>query len=84
MNEIEFIKKLDAAAGDAAPIDVTDRILRRIRTAQVHAADSAPMWLAAICSTLAAAAILLVAFQSMSGLQDPFGDLLTPLWTAFQ
>jgi len=84
MKEIEFIQKLDAATGEPAPIDVSDRVLRRIRTGQAVATDSATLWLPALLSTLAAAAVLLIAVQSISGLQDPFSDLLTPLWTAFQ
>jgi hypothetical protein len=82
MNEIEFIQKLDAAAGDGPPIDVSNQVLRRIRTER--AADSRPMWLAAVISTLAAAAILLITVESYSGLQDPLGDLLSPVVTVFQ
>jgi hypothetical protein len=84
MNEIEYIQKLDAAAGETPAVDLSDKVLRRIRTARAQVSDSGPMWLAALFSTLAAAAVLLLAVQSFSGLQDPFGDLLTPLWTAFQ
>ncbi len=84
MNEIEFIQKLDAAAGDAPAVDVSDRVIRRIRLAGSHASESGPMWLAAVVSALAAAAVLVVAVQTFSGLQDPFGDLLTPVLTAFQ
>jgi hypothetical protein len=84
MSEIEFIQKLDAASGNAPSIDVADKVIRRIRLARPGATGSGPMWLAAMMSALAAAAVLLVAVQSFSGLQDPFGDLLTPVWTAFQ
>jgi hypothetical protein len=84
MNEIEFIQKLDAAAGDAPTMDVSDRVIRRIRLARPQGSESGPMWLAALVSALAAAAVLLVAVQTFSGLQDPFGDLLTPVLTAFQ
>jgi len=84
MNEIEFIKKLDAASGRPPEIDVADRVMRQIRSARIRAVESSPMWFGALLSGLAAAAVLLVALQTFSGLQDPFGDLLTPLWTAFQ
>jgi hypothetical protein len=84
MNEIEFIQKLGAAAGEGQPVDVSDRVIRRIRLARSHASESGPMWLAALVSALAAAAVLIVAVQTFSGLQDPFGDLLTPVLTAFQ
>jgi hypothetical protein len=84
MSETEFIKKLDAATGPPPAMDVSDQVLRRIRTARAQASESAPMWIAALFSTLAAAAVLLLAFQALSGLQDPFGDLLTPVLTAFQ
>jgi len=84
MSEIEFIQKLDAAAGDPATADVSDKVMRRIRSGLSSASDSRPMWLAALVSTLAAAAVLVIAVQAFSGLQDPFGDLLTPVWTAFQ
>jgi hypothetical protein len=85
MNEINHIKRLDAvSAGGAPEIDVADGVLRRIRTERIESADAGPMWIGAIVSTLAAAAVLLVAVQTFTGLQDPFGDLLTPLWTAFR
>jgi hypothetical protein len=84
MNEIEFIQKLDAAAGDGQPVDVSDRVIRRIRSTRPRTSESGPMWLAALVSALAAAAVLIVAVQTFSGLQDPFGDLLTPVLTAFQ
>jgi hypothetical protein len=84
MNEIEFIKKLDGASADPPPMDVSDEVLRRIRTGRAAASDPTSLWLPALLSTLAAAAILLLAVQTLSGLNDPFSDLLTPLWTAFQ
>jgi len=85
MNEIEYIKKLDAAASaQSQPLDVTDNVLRRIRTMHLHAADSTPMWIGVIFSTVAAAAVFVLAFQSLTGFQDPFGDLLNPLLTAFR
>jgi hypothetical protein len=85
MNEIEFIKKLDAVAStQSQPLDVTDNVLRRIHTARTAPADSTPMWIGVIFSTLAAAAVFIFAFQSLTGFQDPFGDLLNPLWTAFR
>jgi hypothetical protein len=83
MDEIEFIKKLDAAVDDGPAVNVSDRVLRRIRITKAQASDSGPMWIAALVSTLAATAVLLLAIQSFSSLQDPFGDLLTPLWTTF-
>lgn len=82
MNEIEFIQKLDSAAGDGPTVDVSNQVIRRIRT--TRAGDSRPMWFAAAISALAAAAVLMIAVQSMSGLQDPLGDLLTPITTVFQ
>jgi hypothetical protein len=84
MNEIEYIKKLDAAADSARPIDVTARVLRQIRSTPVRLPDPQPMWIGAILSTLAAAAVLMLAFHAFSGLQDPFSDLFTPLLTAIQ
>ena len=84
MNEIEHIQKLDAAAGKVPPVDVSTRVLREIRVARSRASDTKPLWLAALVSGLAAAAVVLIAAQTFSGLQDPFGDLLTPVLTAFQ
>jgi anti-sigma factor RsiW len=84
MNEIEFIKKLDAASGPPPEIDVADRVMRQIRLTHIRAVESSPMWIGALLSAVAAAAVLLLALQAFSGLQDPFGDLLTPLLTAFQ
>jgi hypothetical protein len=84
MNEIEYIKRLDIAAGSGEPIDVTDRVLRQVRPAPLRIPESPPMWIGALLSTLAAAVVFLIAFQALSGLQDPFGDLFTPLLTVFQ
>jgi hypothetical protein len=84
MNEIEFIKKLDSASADPPPMDVSDHVIRRIHFGRAAAPDAGSLWLPALLSTLAAAAVLLLAVQTLSGLNDPFGDLLTPLWTAFQ
>ena len=84
MNEIEFIKKLDNAMPDPLPMDVSDQVIRRIRSGRAAIANTDSLWLPALLSTFAAAAVLLVAVQTLSGLNDPFGDLLTPLWTAFQ
>ena len=84
MNEIELIRKLDAAAGEMPPVDVSNRVLREIRVARSRSADTKPLWIAALVSGLAAAVVVLVAAQTFSGLQDPFGDLLTPVLTAFQ
>jgi anti-sigma factor RsiW len=84
MKEIELIQKLDAAAGPPPEIDVADQVLRRIRTARAQAPQSGPMWIAALISSVAAAAVLLIALQSVSALQNPLGDLLTPMWTVLQ
>ena len=86
MKEIEYIRKLDATAGNPPPMDVSSSVLRRIRTARAVsvASDSGPMWIAAALSTLAAAAVLLIAVHAYSGMQDPFSDLLTPLSTVLQ
>lgn len=84
MNEIDHIKKLDAAAGDAPEVNVADNVIRRIRTQQRSNAESRPLWMAALLSSLAAAVIAFVAIQSFAGLQDPLGDLFTPVWTTFQ
>jgi hypothetical protein len=84
MNEIDHIKHLDAASGEGTPIDVTDRVLRQIRSMHIRAAEPSPMWIGAILSAIAAAAVLMLAFHAFSGLQDPFGDLFTPLLTTFQ
>jgi hypothetical protein len=84
MNEIQRIQQLDARIPEPPPIDVSAQVLRAIRQRQSAATEPAPMWLAALLSTLAAAAVLLITLQSVSGVQDPFNDLLTPVWTAFQ
>jgi len=84
MSEIEFIQKLDAASGEGPSVDVSDRVMRRIRLARSHVSESGPMWLAALISAVAAAAVLIIAVQAFSGMQDPFGDLLTPVLTVFQ
>jgi hypothetical protein len=84
VNEIEFIKKLDAAAGEAPEVNVADGVIRRIRSQQRPEAESGPMWVAALLSSLAATVMVVIALQTFSGLQNPFGDLLTPVWTTFQ
>ena len=84
MNEIEHIQKLDAAAGKVPPVDVSTRVLREIRVARSRITDAKPLWFAALVSGLAAAAVVLVAAQTFSGLQDPLGDLLTPVLPAVQ
>jgi anti-sigma factor RsiW len=84
MNEIETIQKLDAAMGEGAPVDVTQRVMREIRAGARAAQTPRPMWIAAVVSAVAAAAVLVVAAQTFSGLQDPMGDLLTPVMTALQ
>ena len=84
MNEIEFIKKMDGAAGDGAAVNVADDVIRRIRVERSAQAEARPMWGAAILSGLAAAVVAFIAVQSFTGLQNPFGDLITPVWTTFQ
>jgi len=89
MNEIELIKRLDSAAGPIPEVDVADNVMRRIRseTAPVPVSRppvSRPMWGAALLSGLAAVVVAAIAIQSFAGLQDPLGDLFTPVWTTFQ
>lgn len=42
------------------------------------------MWGAAILSGLAAVVVVFIAVQTFTGMQNPFGDLITPVWTTFQ
>jgi hypothetical protein len=84
VSEIEFIKSLDAAAGTGSEVNVADGVIRRIRVEQSAPAEPRPMWGAAILSGLAAAIVAFIAIQSFTGLQNPFGDLITPVWTTFQ
>ena len=84
MNEIEYIKKLDAAAGPVGEVNVAADVIRRIREERNAPAEPRPMWGAAILSGLAAAIVAFIAIQSFTGLHNPFGDLITPVWTTFQ
>ncbi len=84
MNEIEYIKKLDAAAGPGGEVNIANDVIRRIRVERSAPAEPRPMWGAAILSGLAAAIVAFIAIQSFTGLQNPFGDLITPVWTTFQ
>jgi len=84
MSEIDYIKHLDSAAAPAPDIDVADSVMRRIRSQQKPISESRPMWAAALLSGLAAVVVAAIAIQSFAGLQDPLGDLFTPVWTTFQ
>ncbi len=84
MNEIEFIKKLDVAVGPGGAVNVADDVIRRIRVEQSAPAEPRPMWGAAILSGLAAVVVVFIAVQTFTGMQNPFGDLITPVWTTFQ
>jgi hypothetical protein len=85
MNEIKFLRKLDSAASAPTPsIDVSDRVIRRIRNRIRLPQASRPWWLAAALSSAVAAAVVLFAVQEMSATQEPFNGLLSPLTTSMQ
>ena len=83
MNEIELIQKLDAQS-EPPNVDVTGQVIRQILRRQTSTSENRPMWLAAFVSCTAAALVLMLAIQAWNGVHDPFGDLLSPLWTGFQ
>ena len=57
MNEIDLLKKLDAASPDVGEIDVTARVMRQIRSTPFRVVESSPMWIGALLSGVAAAAV---------------------------
>jgi hypothetical protein len=73
-------------AGEAPPqtVDVADRVMREIRALEREAGGSRTMWLAALLSSGAAVAAVLLAVQSITAFQDPFGDFLTSIWTVLR
>jgi hypothetical protein len=84
VNEIDYIKRLDSAANLGPEVDIADGVMRRIRSQQIPIADSRPMWAAVLLSGLAAIIVAGIALQTFANLQDPMGDLFTPVWTTFQ
>jgi hypothetical protein len=84
MNEIDRLRKL-AGNPPVEPIDVSDRVMRRIRAMERQAAEpGATMWWAALFSSGAAVAAVLLAVQSIAAFQDPFGDFLSSIWTVLR
>jgi anti-sigma factor RsiW len=83
MKEINALKKL-AGNPPEAHLDVTDRVMREIRGMRRGADDSKPMWWAAILSSGAALAVVLLAMQSIADFQDPFGGFLNSIWTVLR
>lgn len=86
MNEIEWLRKLDAAASaaDTGGVDVTNGVMREIYRRRAEEQGLRPVWYAALISSAAAAAALGAAAWALMLLQDPFVDLLSPVWTAFR
>ncbi len=82
MKEIDILKKL---AGNPAEegIEVTDRVMRQIR-AMRRETEPKGMWLAALLSSGAALATVLLAVQSIADFQDPFGGFLNSIWTVLR
>jgi len=73
MNEIDHLKSLDRDDAQAHDIDVTNAVLRTIRTRQRADADDAFL-LPAIVATLAGGLAVLVILQL--NLTDPFAGFL--------
>ena len=83
MNEIDALKKL-AGNTPEERIDVTGRVMREIRAMRRGSEGSKPLWLAAILSSGAAVAMVLLAAQSFADFQDPLGGFLNSIWTVLR
>ncbi|MGA3067444.1 MAG: hypothetical protein ABSF29_11420 [Tepidisphaeraceae bacterium] len=83
MNEIERIQKL-AGNPPGEAINVTDRVMREIGELGRQESEPPTMWLAALLSSGAAVAAVLLCLQSIWAFQDPFGDFLTSIWTVLR
>jgi anti-sigma factor RsiW len=83
MNEIDRLRQLAGNPPDPQ-IDVTDRVMREVRALQRQAEEPKPMWWAAILSSSAALAAVLLAMQSFTDFQDPFGGFLYSIWTVLR
>ena len=78
MNEVEWIKSLDGGeARETSPIDVTDAVMREIRTRRSADSDVGrdPFGIAALLAALAGGAAVAYAVVAWSAFQDPLSNL---------